>query len=99
MIANKHDFGFSNSKSKELVQLANLIAGIIAIKYETGKDNQTYSMFSELIANKSIMIHEWPLSYNNYIEQYDNATTGKYDKLIYLNSIRLAKNFVMKKAI
>lgn len=90
------DFDFSDSKSKELVQLADLIAGTISFKYEKNKDRLAYNDFKPFIEEKAISIIEWPVKYDNYIEQYSRTHDGKYDEVISLSSIRLAINFIEK---
>lgn len=92
-----NDFDFSNSKSKVLIQLADLVAGSISYNYEIDKIKLNhYKDFKGLIEAKSISIIEWPVELEQYIHEYERLNEGKFDKKIYIHSLRIAIDYLNK---
>lgn len=92
-----HDFSFSDSRDKSLIQLADIIAGTISYNYEESKKKlDQYKLFKDYIDAKAITIITFPVEYDDYIHEYKRMNGGKHDELIYANSIRLALNFISK---
>jgi len=90
----EYEFGFCNSKSSVLVQLADLISGTIAFNYEKSKDNSVYENFKPHIVYKMIGLVKWPIRFEQYIHEYEKHNKGIHDDIIYSNSIRLVIDFI-----
>lgn len=90
----EYEFGFVNSKSNVLVQLADIVAGTLSFKYEEKRDSSLFPKFFSYIKEKCIGLVEWPICYENYIYEYERLNNNDFDKVIYANSMRLVINYL-----
>jgi len=96
MLLSRYDFSFENSKDEVCIQLADLICGTIATKYENNDKNNKYKVFLNFLKNRILRIIEYPIDYEEYLENIDFSKVGEYDKKISKHCIRLATEFIRK---
>ncbi len=92
----EYEFGFINSKSNVIIQLADIIAGTISYNYEESKDKTLFKRFYSFIEDKTLSIVEWPKGYEDFTYEYERYSDGGYDKIIYMNSQRLVIDYINK---
>lgn len=94
---NIYEFGFSNSKSEILIQLADFICGTLATGYEENRKSTKYRDFIYLLKPKLIGIREWPEVYKEYAVDTTKGEYHEYDNMVARLSIDLANDFISKK--
>jgi hypothetical protein len=88
-------FGFNNTKSDILLQLADFIAGTIAKGYDKTQYSEHYSSFYKMIKHKIIAINLWPHDYKNFLYDYKSDNPDfKYDEVILKQAVNLAYHYI-----
>ncbi|MBM7692477.1 hypothetical protein JOC77_001907 [Peribacillus deserti] len=64
---NFSTFGFNDSKSDILLQLADLLAGTIAKGYDKQQLTDEYKSFHSILKNRIIRINYWPKDYKTFL--------------------------------
>jgi hypothetical protein len=94
---NYSTFGFNQSKSELLLQLANLIAGTIAKGYDQTQYSEHYPLFNRIIKKKIIAINLWPQNYKNYLYDYISRNQdSQFDEVIFKQSVNLTLQYLEK---
>ncbi|MEH7502172.1 DUF3800 domain-containing protein [Neobacillus drentensis] len=94
---NYSTFGFNQSKSEILLQLANLIAGTIAKGYDQTQYSEHYPLFNKIIKKKIIAINLWPQNYKNYLYDYISRNQdSQFDEVIFKQSVNLTLQYLEK---
>ncbi|NHC42705.1 DUF3800 domain-containing protein, partial [Bacillus sp. MM2020_1] len=94
---NYSTFGFNQSKSETLLQLANFIAGTIAKGYDQTQTSEYYPLFNKIIKKKIIAINLWPQNYKNYLDDYISRNQDSpFDEVIFKQSVNLTLQFLEK---
>ena len=94
---NYTTFGFNNSTSEILLQLANLIAGTIAKGYDQTQYSEHYPLFNKIIKKKIIAINLWPQNYKNYLHDYISRNQDSmFDEVIFKQSVNLTLQYLEK---
>jgi hypothetical protein len=94
---NYSTFGFNQSKSEILLQLANFIAGTIANGYDQTQTSEHYPLFNKIIKKKIIAINLWPQNYNNYLDDYISRNQDSpFDEVIFKQSVNLTLQYLEK---
>ncbi|MDR7078110.1 hypothetical protein J2Y03_003160 [Neobacillus niacini] len=92
---NYSTFGFNHSQSEILLELAELIAGTIAIGYDAKHRSSQYPSFYKLIKNKLITINLWPHDYKHYLYDYHfEKTDSETDQIIIKQAVNLAYQYI-----
>ncbi|MDR7000128.1 DUF3800 domain-containing protein [Neobacillus niacini] len=93
---NYSSFGFNNTKSDILVQLAQWIAATLAIGYDE-KQSKHYHTFYKMIKPQIVRINLWPYDYRNFLYNYkvDRADI-KNDEVIIKQAVNLAYQYIDK---
>lgn len=90
------EFGFENSKSKVLIQLADFIGGTLSFVYEEQKRSKAPNYFKILDrANKIIRIEMYPKQFEDYILD-TSVIAEEYDKDIARICLKQAQIFLEK---
>jgi hypothetical protein len=90
----EYEFGFGNSKSEILIQLADFICGTIAMGYEHENYHEEHNQYMELLGNKLLPVLFWPYEPDEYIKKLDQYKGNTFDKNIAFNSVKLATKYV-----
>lgn len=90
----EYDFGFGNSKSEILIQLADFICGTIAFGYEESLNNKEFQNYKDILQNKLLPIIFWPQDIEDYVKRLEQYKSDTYDKNIAYSSIKLANKFI-----
>ncbi|MEH7308945.1 DUF3800 domain-containing protein [Neobacillus drentensis] len=94
---NYSSFGFNNRTSENLLQLANIIAGTIAIGYDQNQDSEHYPLFNKIIKKKIVAINLWPQNYKNYLHDYISRNQDSlFDEVIFKQSVNLTLQYLEK---
>jgi hypothetical protein len=94
---NISDFGFNNSKSNILIQLADLLAGTIAKGYDKNQLTDEYQSFHKTIEKRIIRLEFWPKDYRNFlVEPLKTGNNDLYDEVILKQAINLAYQYIDK---
>lgn len=94
---NYSTFGFNNSTSEILLQLANFIAGTIATGYDQTKYSEHYPYFNKIIKKKMIAMNLWPQNYKNYLHDYISRNQdSQFDEVIFKQSVNLTLQYLEK---
>lgn len=94
---NYSTFGFNQSKSEILLQLANFIAGTIAKGYDQTQYSEYYPLFNKIIKKKIIAINLWPQNYKNYLDDYISRNQDSpFDEVIFKQSVNLTLQYLEK---
>ncbi|MFD2446605.1 DUF3800 domain-containing protein [Bacillus sp. CGMCC 1.16607] len=94
---NISDFGFNNSKSNILIQLADLLAGTIAKGYDKNQLTDEYQSFHKTIEKRIIRLEFWPKDYRNFlVEPIKTGNNDLYDEVILKQAINLAYQYIDK---
>lgn len=89
-----YEFGFGDSKSDILIQLADFICDTIAIGYENEDLSEESTHYINLLGDKLLPIVLWPYELDEYIIKLDRYKANTFDKNIAFNSIKLATKFI-----
>ena len=94
---NYTTFGFNNSTSEHLLQLANFIAGTIAKGYDQTQLSEHYQHFNKIIKKKIIAMNLWPQNYKNYLHDYISRNQdSQFDEVIFKQSVNLTLQYLEK---
>ncbi|MDQ0199460.1 DUF3800 domain-containing protein [Neobacillus ginsengisoli] len=94
---NYSSFGFNQSQSNLLLQLANLFAATIAQGYDRTLFSEQYRSFYQIIKDKMIGIHLWPYDYKHFLYEYKSEKPdAKYDEVIIKQAVNLAYQYIDK---
>lgn len=94
---NYSEFGFRNSKSSLLIQLADFMTGTIARAFDKTVLTEEGKKFLKIIRTHIIEIVEWPRNIEPYIYIYDEENTNiEIDSIISQQSINLSRSFISK---
>lgn len=94
---NYSEFGFIDSKSSLLIQLADFITGSIARAFDQTVFTDQGEVFIRIIRNRIIDIIEWPRDIEPYIYNFDiERQRVELDSIISEQAIILAKSFIRK---
>ncbi|WP_026568640.1 DUF3800 domain-containing protein [Bacillus sp. UNC41MFS5] len=94
---NYSTFGFNNSSSEILLQLANIIAGTIAKGYDQTQYSEHYPHFNKIIKKKIIAMNLWPQNYKNYLHDYISRNQdSEFDEVIFQQSVNLTLHYLEK---
>jgi hypothetical protein len=85
-----YGFSFINSKSEQLIQLADFICGTIAKGYQENQRTEKYNAFMKLLKPKIVGLKLWPETYKNYLLNTGSYEGLEYDEMILQQGIRLA---------
>ncbi|OIK16166.1 hypothetical protein BIV60_05870 [Bacillus sp. MUM 116] len=93
---NYSSFGFNNTKSDILVNLAEWIAGTLAMEYDR-KHSKHYQTFYKLIKPQIVRMNLWPHDYRNFLYDYkvDRANI-KNDEVIIKQAVNSAYQYIDK---
>ncbi|TDL60993.1 DUF3800 domain-containing protein [Rhodococcus qingshengii] len=92
---NYSTFGFNNSHSEILLELAEFIAGTIAKGYDGKHHSKQYPSFYKLLKNKIITINLWPHDYKHYLYDYHyEKTDSESDQIIIKQAVNLAYQYI-----
>jgi len=94
---NYSTFGFNNSQSNNLLQLAGIIANTIAKGYDVSHCSDQYPSLYHIIKHKIISINLWPYDYRHFYYDYgfDN-TNPQVDNIIIKQAVNLAYHYIEK---
>ncbi|WP_413298967.1 DUF3800 domain-containing protein [Bacillus sp. 1P10SD] len=94
---NHSTFGFNNSKSNILLQLADVIAGTLAKGYDLTHQSNQYRSFFKIIRNKIAAINLLPLDYKDFLYDYKSTNQdSRYNDVIIQHSVNLTYQYVEK---
>ena len=99
-VYNKHvpdlfsysSFGFSNSKSSDLVQIADFIGGTLARKYDQTVLEENADHYFKMMEKHLLPLKYFPNSYESYI--YDATSIVGFNEVIANTSISQAIHFI-----
>lgn len=83
-----------NSKNKNLVQLADLIAGTVNKKYQNIISEKYEKQFVDFLKLKEARTDEWPPRFTNY--ELINDSNVEFDKIVYQTALDFASKFLIK---
>lgn len=89
------DFYFQRSNNEVLIQLADLISGTIALKYEEARRQSDTPDFLRIIEKKIIRIEPYPKTFETYTVD-NSALAEEYDKDIANLCLKQAVEFINK---
>ncbi|MCM3768157.1 DUF3800 domain-containing protein [Neobacillus niacini] len=94
---NFSSFGFNNSKSNILIQLADLLAGTIAKGYDINQLTGVYQTFYKILEKHIIRLEYWPKDYRNFlVDPTKNENKTPYDDVILKQAVNLAYQYIDK---
>jgi len=94
---NYSSFGFNNSQSDLLLQLANLFAKTLATGYDKTHHSDQYRSFIQIIKNKIAAINLLPLDYKYFLFNYNSETNdSRYDEVIIKHAVNLTYQYIEK---
>ena len=94
---NHSTFGFNNSKSNNLLQLADVIAGTLAKGYDLTHQSDHYRSFFKIIRNKIAAINLLPLDYKDFLYDYKSTSQdSRYNDVIIQHSVNLTYQYIEK---
>jgi hypothetical protein len=93
-IFDTYKIQFVDSKSNVLIQLSDIICGIISSGFEINNFNKNYTEYLNLLRNRILKIELWPISYENYIEKIDLIESTEIDKNIAEICLKLCVKFI-----
>ncbi|WP_288707609.1 DUF3800 domain-containing protein [uncultured Alistipes sp.] len=85
-------FGFSNSKSSSLVQIADFIGGTLARRYDSTVYEEEADLYLKMMDRHLLPIKYFPNNYEPYI--YNATDVEGFDELIASTAINLALHFI-----
>jgi|AntRauTorckE6833_2_1112554.scaffolds.fasta_scaffold12826_3 hypothetical protein len=87
------DFEFVDSEDSNIVQLADIIGGIISENYDLSYKKKRISGYLSKFENRILLIKEWPLKYDkNYFSP--TISDGQFDRTIAELSLNLANKYL-----
>ncbi|WP_251552643.1 DUF3800 domain-containing protein [Neobacillus muris] len=90
-------FGFNDTKSDILLQLAGFVAGTIAKGYDHAHYSSHYRSFFQLMKHKIAAINLLPIDYKNFLYDYKFGNRdSRYDKVIIKQAVNLAYSYMEK---
>lgn len=90
----EYEFGFVDSKSEILIQLADFICETITLGYENEELMEEHDKYMTLLGSKMLPVVMWPYELDDYIKKLDQYKGDTFDKNIAYNSVKLATKFV-----
>ncbi|MEH7439975.1 DUF3800 domain-containing protein [Neobacillus drentensis] len=94
---NHSTFGFNNSKSDILLQLADIIAETLAKGYDLTHQSDQYRSFFKIIRNKIAAINLLPLDYKDFLYDYKSTNQdSRYNDVIIQHSVNLTYQYIEK---
>ncbi|WMJ79290.1 hypothetical protein RBU49_10350 [Clostridium sp. MB40-C1] len=93
-LLGEYEFGFSNNKSENLVQLSEFICEIIGAGYEEGFNSYELNDYMNILQDKLLPTVIWPQELEDYIKKLEQYKTDDYDENIAYNSIKLSIKFI-----
>lgn len=94
---NFSSFGFNNSKSNILIQLADLLAGTIAKGYDKNQLTDEYQTFYKILEKHIIRLEYWPKDYRNFlVDPSKSENKTPYDEVILKQAVNLAYQYIDK---
>lgn len=94
---NFSSFGFNNSKSNILIQLADLLAGTIAKGYDKNQLSDEYQTFYKILEKHIIRLEYWPKDYRNFlVDTSKSENKMPYDEVILKQAVNLAYQYIDK---
>lgn len=93
-LLGEYEFGFSNNKSENLMQLSEVICEIIAAGYEESLKSYELSVYMDILQDKLLPIVIWPQELEDYIKKLEQYKSDDYDENIAYSSVRLAIKFI-----
>jgi hypothetical protein len=92
---NYSTFGFNNSQSQILLDMAKFIAHTIAKGYDVKHYSNQYPSFYRLLKNKIITINLWPHDYKHYLYDYHyEKTDSETDQIIIKQAVNMAYQYI-----
>ena len=92
---NYSTFGFNQTQSDSLLQLANLITRILATGYERTIYTDQYRSFSKIFKSKIAAVNLLPQDYKNFLFDYQ-PEHSKYDEIIIKQAVNLTYKYIEK---
>lgn len=92
---NFYDFGFNDSKSSIIIQLADFVSGCLSYIYDEKKRSQAARAYNQLLSTKKIRIEFWPPDYASYVI-HAQTDSGEFNQIIAQTALRLANEFIKK---
>ncbi|WP_286228644.1 DUF3800 domain-containing protein [Neobacillus mesonae] len=90
-------FGFNQNESALLLQLANLIAGILSKGYDRAHFSDQYRTLYKLIKHKIAAINLLPQDYKHFLYDYkSNHQESQYEEIIIKQAVTLTYNYIEK---
>ncbi|MDQ0253431.1 hypothetical protein J2S74_000803 [Evansella vedderi] len=95
---NQSEFGFVESPSDVLLQLADIICGTIASGYDQGMKSDYYKKFFSILKERWIRIDEWPGKKKGYTVDLGDLEdeVAEYNDIIADLSLERAQEFIRK---
>ncbi|MEH7121576.1 hypothetical protein V7128_29925 [Neobacillus vireti] len=94
---NYSTFGFNQTRSDILLQLAELITRILATGYERTFYTDQYRSFSKIFKSKIAAVNLLPQDYKNFLFDYQSEHHHtKYDEIIIKQAVNLTYNYIEK---
>ncbi|TYS60746.1 DUF3800 domain-containing protein [Sutcliffiella horikoshii] len=94
---NNSSFGFNNSKSSILVQLADLLAGTIAKGFDKKQLTDEFQIFNKILEKHIIRLEYWPKDYKNFlVNPQKNENNRPFDEVILKQAVNLALQYIDK---
>lgn len=93
-----YNLSFAASNTNVMLQLADFLAGTIALGFERRRKSSSYANFIRLIEDKVLGIKEWPGDYVSYLDKLSRESNFIHDSEISSCAIRLADNYVLEHA-
>ncbi|MEH7547951.1 hypothetical protein [Neobacillus vireti] len=94
---NYSSFGFNQTRSDILLQLANLITRILATGYERTIYTDQYRSFSKIFKSKIAAVNLLPQDYKNFLFDYQSEHDHpKYDEIIIKQAVNLTYKYIEK---
>lgn len=91
---NDYEFGFDNSKSNTIIQLADVVSGVLALNFDENKIIDDYEKYHKLLSLHQISLYNWPIRYEAYIHKFEKLNKGKYDHIVLLQTMKLVDKFI-----
>lgn len=89
-------FEFVNGKQDVLIQLADIVAGLLARIYDPEKQLRNSKGLLELLADRALLIEDFPLRYGLDLQQAQAVDERDPDRRIARHAHSLARDFIEK---
>ncbi|MGG3466833.1 hypothetical protein ABES02_04745 [Neobacillus pocheonensis] len=94
---NYSTFGFNNSQSDIILQLANQIASALSKGYDRTHFSGLYRSYLKIFKNKIAAINLLPRDYRNFLHDYTSDNYGsKHDEIIIRQAVNLTYKYIDK---